>query len=448
MKYFIFILFLVSLIGCGKDASIDTKDYRDEDGDQIVDRDELSKRDQLIANLISMETIQGEIIFYEGISGIRKHRLTFSNEINLEKYALNLLMKNRKGLEKGYHFSEFTHLRINSDIPQNIFDQKEYQVHLKFKPIKSKPKRIYFVSHDEKTTHFSWQQELTIKISKENFRLLLSGQAFFAVDYLEDKSPSFSQDRFATIRAKTYRTIIYDGQRTQVLYVSKKLKFEEILKSLDINEANHIEDINLFDMEENSHTSKWWFRIISEDDIVLVKENEANLKHHFIELFNHKKQILQRKNGVSKGEIKWSKPQHSRMILKLKGFKTELTFKIEKDEEFRGGGRDGDKCEYVYSHIDKTRKIELKTKDLEDSIVILTDGSESHHQIILKELINEWEIQVPEGIEDISINIKDLEKSMFRTTGLIQASCGGVKTSQTAVEGEFSLDITSYIEKI
>jgi hypothetical protein len=448
MKYFILILFLVSLIGCGKDAIIDTKDYRDEDGDQIVDRDELSKRDQLIANLISMETIQGEIIFYEGISGIRKHTLTFSNEINLEKYALNLLIKNRKGLERGHHFSEFTHLRINSDIPQNIFDQKEYQVQVKFKPLKSKPKRIYFVSHDEKTTHFPWLQEMTLKLTKENFRLLLGSKAFFAVDYLEDKSPSFSQDRFETIRAKTYRTIIYDGQRTQVLYVSKKLQFEEILKSLNINEANHIEDINLFDVEENSHTSKWWFRIISEDDILLVKESEANLKKLFIDLFEHRKQILQRKNGISGGEIKWSKPQHSRMILKLKGFKTELTFKIEKDEEFRGGGRDGDKCEYVYSHIDKTRKIELKTKDLEDSIVILTDGSESHHQIILKELINEWEIQVPEGIEDISLNIKDLEKSMFRTTGLIQASCGGVKTSQTAVEGEFSLDITSYIEKI
>jgi hypothetical protein len=201
-------------------------------------------------------------------------------------------------------------------------------------------------------------------------------------------------------------------------------------------------------MEENSNTSKWWFRIISEDDFVLVKESEANLKHHFIELFDQKKQILQRKNGVSKGEIKWSKPQHSRMILKVKGFKTELTFKIDKDEEFRGGGKDGEKCEYVYNLIDKTRKIELKTKDLEDSIVILTDGSESHHQIILKELIDGWEIQVPEGIEDISINIKNLEKSMFRTTGLIQATCGGVRTTQTAVEGEFSLDITSYIEKI
>ncbi len=448
MKFFLLILFLVSLIGCGKDARIDTKDYLDEDGDQIVDRDELSKKDQLIANLISMETIQGEIIFYEGISGIRKHTLIFSNELNLDRYALNLLIKNRKGLEKGYHFSEFTHLRINSVIPENTFDQKEYLLYLKFRPIKSKPKRIYFVSHDEKTTHFPWQQEMTLKISKENFRLLLSGKAFFAVDYLEAKSPSFSQDRVETIRTKTYRTIIYDGQRTQVLYVSKKLQFDEILKSLEINEANHIEEINLFNMGETSQNPKWWFRIISEDDIVLVKESEANLKHHFIELFDQKKQILQRKNGVSKGEIKWSKPQHSRMILKVKGFKTELTFKIDKDEEFRGGGKDGEKCEYVYNRIDKTRTIQLKTKDLEDSIVILTDGSESHHQIILKELIDGWEIQVPEGIEEISINIKDLEKSMFRTTGLIQATCGGVRTTQTAVEGEFSLDITSYIEKI
>jgi hypothetical protein len=448
MKYFIFFLFLISLIGCGKEMRIDNKYYRDEDGDQIVDRDELSKKDQLIANLISMETIQGEIIFYEGISGIRKHTLKFTNEINLERYALNLLIKNRKGLEKGSHFSEFTHLRINSKIPQNTFDQKDYQLHLKFNSIKTKPKRIYFVAYNEKTAHFSWQQEMTLNISKKDFHLLLSGQAFLAVDYLEEKSTSFSQDRFETIKNKTYRTIIHDGEKTQVLYVSKALQFDEILKSLDIQDARHIEDINLFNMEENSHASQWWFRIISEDDIVLVKESEANLKLHFIDLFEQKKQILQRENGLSKGEIKWSKPQDSRMILKLKGFKTELSFQDKRNVYYKGGKKDGDECIEIFNLINQKRYIQLTTQDILDHIFFKTDGSESHHQIILKELSHEWEIQVPEGIQEISINIKDLEKSMFRTTGLIQATCGGVKTSQTAIEGEFSLDITSYIEKI
>jgi hypothetical protein len=79
---------------------------------------------------------------------------------------------------------------------------------------------------------------------------------------------------------------------------------------------------------------------------------------------------------------------------------------------------------------------------------LTTDGSEAQHQIILIEINNGWEIQVPEGIKEISINIRDLERSMFRTTGLIQATCGGIRTNQTAIEGEFSLDITSYIEKI
>ncbi len=68
MKTLISLLSFILFSSCGNPSKTDSSSYLDDDGDQIVNRDERTSNDKSTANIIPLEKIEGEIEFYEGIS--------------------------------------------------------------------------------------------------------------------------------------------------------------------------------------------------------------------------------------------------------------------------------------------------------------------------------------------------------------------------------------------
>ena len=450
MKSLISLMSFILLFSCGKPTKTDSSIYLDDDGDQIVNRDEQTIKDKLTANIIPLEKIEGEIEFYEGISKLKKHKIQFSNELNLQEYSLNLLLKNRVILNLENHFSEFTSLKANIDTPISLNDQKEFNISIRFKNIKSFPNKIYLIKKKEIISTYEWSKELSIPISRENLLLFMGGKASFSISYLHKNLPTFSESRSSTIQSKTYRIFFNDGAKTQVFYISKKLTLSEIFSFFKINHASNIDDINLFHSFDDQNISRWWVRILNQDDLVFVFDYEAKLKHHFLNLFDIKKQSLLRKNGYAQNSLLFKKSPYARMYLEFTGVKTKLSFETRKRTQRSGGGHQGsyDRCDYFETFISKEDHHSIETLDFLEGLIFKSDGSATEHQLLLKESDSLWEVEVPAGIQEISIYLKNVDKSLYQKTGVTKSDCIPLKTTETATEGKLNLEVKSYVEKI
>ncbi len=450
MKSLISLMSFIMLFSCGKTTKTDSSVYLDDDGDQIVNRDEQTIKDKLTANIIPLEKIEGEIEFYEGISKLKKHKIQFSNELNLQEYSLNLLLKNRVILNLENHFSEFTSLKANLDTPISLNDQKEFNVNIRFKTIKSFPNKIYLIKKKEIISTYEWSKELSIPISRENLLLFMEGKASFSLSYLHENLPTFSESRSSTIQSKTYRIFFNDGAKTQVFYISKKLTLIEVFIFFKINQASNIDDINLFHSADGQNISKWWVRILNQDDLVFVFDHEAKLKRHFLNLFDIRKQALVRKNGYPQNSLHFIKSPYARMYLEFTGVKTKLSFDTRKRTHKSGGGHQGsyDRCDYYETFISKEDHHFIQTLDFIEGLNFKTDGSETEHQLQLKESDSLWEVEVPAGIQEISIYLRNIDKSLYKKTGVTKSDCLPLKMTDTATEGMLNLEVKSYVEKI
>jgi hypothetical protein len=278
----------------------------------------------------------------------------------------------------------------------------------------------------------------------------MDGKASFSISYLHENLPTFSESRSSTIQSKTYRVFLNDGEKTQVFYISKKLSLNEIFIFFKINHASNIDDINLFHSLNDQTISKWWFRILNQDDLVFVFNNESKLRLHFLNLFDIRKQTLARKNGYAQNSLNFTKSPYARMYLEFTGIKTKLTFATRKKTQRSGGGHQGsyDRCDYQETFISKEDYHSIQTIDFLDGLIFKTDGSATEHQLQLKESDSVWEVEVPAGIQEISIYLRNIDKSLYQKTGVTKSDCIPLKTTETASEGMLNLEVKSYVEKI
>lgn len=452
MRYFIFLFFIFS---CGKNEMPKTEDLRDSDGDQVINRDEISKRDISIAGIQPIEEIKGSLEFYQGLSIQKKYTLNFSNNRNLDQYSKDLMVKDIHSFKMNEYFSEFSRLIFQSGEKIDFSNEELVQVKIQYSQTRSVPKKLFLVLPDKKIVLGDWKQTMYFQLTKEQLKRIISHEGFLTLSFLDSKANFFHQTRALSIEEKTYRVFVNDGQDTNSYYISKERTFSEILNLLKIDSYQMIDDWNLLTTTIPQDSPTWWIRIINKNDIVIVFENLRNLSNHYFSQFEKLTSKIGRINGFSKPDSKIIKNINSKALIKIRGLRTKLSFKEEKIERWRGrGGIEGtyDFCVDLYRKVVRERPVFFDLNFLIQNLRIETSPHHLLDQIKMNELKDEigtfWELVIPAGIEELKMSLINLNPKEYLATGHYSSTCDRVKPPLRSIEGHLELKIESYIEKI
>ena len=452
MKYFIFILFIIS---CGKHEMPKIEDLRDSDGDQVINRDELSERDKSIAGIQPIEEIKGTFEFYQGLSIQRKYTLSFSNNKNLDQHSKDLMVKDIHSLKMNDYFSEFSSLVLKSDEKIEVNQEDFFQVKIQYTQTRSIPKKLFLVLPKEKIFLGEWKEIMYVQLTKDQLKKILSQEGILTLSFLDSKANFFHQTRAESIEEKTYRVFLNDGEKTNSYYISKQLSFLEILNLLKIEAYQMIDESNLLTTTIPQDSPTWWIRIINKNDIVIVYENLRNLSNHYFSHFEKLTSKVERINGFSKTESKVNKSLSSKALIKIRGLRTKLSFKEDKVERWRGsGGVEGshDFCIDLFRKIVNEKPVLFDLNFLIQNLRIEILPHSLFDQIKINELKDEigtfWEIILPSGIEELKMSLTNLNSKEYLATGHYSSTCDRLKPLLRSIEGRLELNIESYIEKI
>lgn len=416
------------------------QDFRDSDGDQVLNKDEEQQMGKFVAQTIPLERIEAVLEFYTGLNNVEKHTYELKNQFDLNQYSKNLLVRNLSALKQTDHFSEFSTLTLEQS-GQIILPKEEiFKIHLRFRTKKSHPQNLYLYKSGLKTLIAAWKPMMQIELTHQQLAEILGGESFL---YL-----SFDESSEDSVAKKTYRVFINDGAQARAYYISKELTLEEMLSKFSINTFKFIGEENLLTTVIFPSVPEWWVRKFG-DNIIVVKEDLKIISEHYFKGFNKFYSEAKRVNGVSGAPFKLSKPLEARALLRITGKRTQVNFHTY-DREYRSGsgGKDGDhnQCK------DYLRK-SLPEKDiLFDTIFLSSQMILSHHHVVLREFKHGseilWELEIPAGFENFTLGLSSLNSKDYVETGLYSSNCAHKKVARQATEGRLELKIEAYIEKI
>lgn len=451
MRLFIIFIFLVS---CGKFNMPGYQDYGDSDGDQVFNKDETSFSDKKIAAVIPLEDVEAKLDFYEGLSNLKKHSLILGNNLDLNKYSKDLLVKSENHLKVNDYFTEFTSLQLKEEPEIYLEEQKFFPITLSFSKMKSAPENIYYVNGEEKILLGKWGPALQLSLTRGQLTAILKRQAQLSFSYLEDKRPYSDQSRAESIKDKTYRIFLNNGKTTVIYYVSKELKLEEILALFKIPEYRFVHDQNLLTTQITETQPEWWIRIIHKREIVVIFEDLKNLSAHYLKACKKVSQRLSRVNGYAMNEIDLLKDAKSKTLLTLSGslqrvdFATKFKILAIKNP---APGQDT-KCQQRSLEPTAETELPLTLAFLEKNLIFQSAGRNQAEQVVIREHRGEkgliWEIQIPEGIDKIHIGLKNVDAQEYIATGPYSTDCFRTPPVMRTHESRLELNIEAFIENI
>jgi hypothetical protein len=451
MKTLILLLIFVS---CGKNLMPGVQDYRDSDGDQILNRDETNEREKLLAGFQPLEKIEAEVELFQGISNPKKVTFILSNEIDLNRFSKDLMTTPTSSLKMSTYFSEFTSLRIQDTAPFILAEQESFFIRLKFKTLRSQPKTLLLAGKNEKFFLGPWMPIINLKLSKIQLQRILNGDMFLTLSFLDSKANFFHQTRAQSIEEKTYRIFYNNGEQTNTYYISKELSFDQVLSFLNVNHYKFIDEENLLTTTLSLELPEWWVRIINKNDIILVKDSLRNLSDHYLaklyrQLFNFK-----RSNGKSESAITLDNHHQNRFLLTIRGRKVLNIFKETSSSHRRGGGRDGDHdlCIDLYRKLVREDQASIDLQFLKENLMIETRKGILFDEIKMRELKDEsgtfWELEFPPGHLHVKIALKNLSPREYFPTGHYSSTCEPTYPILKTNEGYLDLNLEAYLEKI
>ena len=430
------------------------QDYRDSDGDQILNRDETNEREKLLAGFQPLEKIEAEVELFQGISNPKKVTFILSNEIDLNRFSKDLMTTPTSSLKMSTYFSEFTSLRIQDTAPFILAEQESFFIRLKFKTLRSQPKTLLLAGKNEKFFLGPWMPIINLKLSKIQLQRILNGDMFLTLSFLDSKANFFHQTRAQSIEEKTYRIFYNNGEQTNTYYISKELSFDQVLSFLNVNHYKFIYEENLLTTTLSLELPEWWVRIINKNDIILVKDSLRNLSDHYLaklyrQLFNFK-----RSNGKSESAITLDNPHGNRFLLTIRGRKVLNIFKETSSSHRRGGGRDGDHdlCIDLYRKLVREDQASIDLQFLKENLMIETRKGILFDEIKMRELKDEsgtfWELEFPPGHLHVKVALKNLSPREYFPTGHYSSTCEPTYPILKTNEGYLDLNLEAYLEKI
>jgi hypothetical protein len=465
------LLLLILIISCGKQVNGPYIDFKDADGDQIINAQEKGI-EKYIAHSKSIGPIQGVMSFRNSQKNNERVEVPFGNDFDYKSQGLRLLTTNKLNLKTDPYFTDWSKVRFKSKFRSFVKSRDDLiEIKFNFTNIPNDSLLIFIQSQNKKKYLAKTSGNLTLNISSKDFFNLSTGDSFLFFEEMElkDSTKEFEiSNRLESIRKTTYPVIWYDGEKGKILYISKKFKFDQFLLSQKISHLFYADELELFFPETNSSKLEWWTRKIDNGYRILVKTHLSEISNFYKKDLISKTTSIQRLNGINQNELKIQKNLKARFYLQIKGTQTLLSFKERKKRITYAagqGGREGDRyhydCTYYYNEIADRQKITLSREDLLKYIRVQSELGpiDLNQSILFKEEVTEngykWIIGFDTLASDITIKLLNKNSKSYHKTGLINNKCDKNENPKERVqfrllnnEEKLNLNITSYVEKI
>lgn len=441
-------LILLTLISaCGKHTQPKADDIRDSDGDHIQNYME-SDFDKYVANIEELKEVKGVIRFTSDIN----REFSFSNSYDRLSRSIDMITGNEKQISYEEYFSEWSKTELNNPTRLNL-NQEMYNVTIEFADGSDEPNEVLLLKNNIHLRLGNWSKAMKVRLTSQDLASLVAGESKLVMVKKFKPSLKDARDSNLTIKEKTYRVYVNDGNDTQVYYVSKDLEFEKFLAQLKIEQTVSINEDYLFFGSNETNETKWFSRELSNGEKVAVKSNFSELRKVFLKRFDYQKKIIGRNNGKTLDSIFLQNKEGSKVYLRVNSLsKTFRTFsESSQTRGLGGGGREGNaegRCTYY------TRRISSETVhplNLEEMIKEISTESfnPAHVETFENDNGTYWEMKLDTLNPNSILSFNSLSSQGYHVVGEYRSSCGSV-TSRTMMhtEGKLSIEVESYVEKI
>jgi hypothetical protein len=451
-------LLLLALISCGNHEEPRALDLHDHDGDQVLNYEE-TDFDKYVANIEALGNVSGVLTFNLNIP----IEIKFSNKVNLEEKTLDLITINEDRLKSDDYFSEWTQLLLETSQEPIELKRTHYKVRIEFSSGSDKAGEIVLKKDKEIVSLGAWSQEMDLRIEANDLKAIISGKHSIFLRKFFPKTPLFQTRPDDTIREKTYRVYLHDGNQSSILYVSKNLSFLDLQKLKGI-ESHQVKTEEEFIFRENIPLSGWYSREFSNGDKVLVKTDLEKLRSEFLKDYDHKKTALTRENGNALNAIEFNNFPKAKVFMKIRvGEMTVRTFREEKtDKSYRisgMGGREGNGPEEVVcTQYTRTINQEFHAQAGLDSFLENLSVPVIHDASVTEQTDEKgifWHMKLAPEQEKLVLSLLSKDPATYRVTGLYRVSCLGnyrgkfpLSTVHTNDEGKLSYEVETFVEKL
>ncbi|WPU65775.1 hypothetical protein [Peredibacter starrii] len=449
MRWLIFLL----IISCGKHQEPKALDLRDNDGDQIVNANELDG-DNYIANVETIGSMKGKLLVqHNGILEVDFNNQTMN--------ASEVITASEKKISETKYFSEGSKI-LMENAPKLEFKSNLYKVSLQFNETNSHPDEIYF-SHDSRKFFVTeWKKFVSFELTSSDLKLIMEGNAHFILTKKYAKKASgFEASEDITVTRKTYRVFLGEESKSRVLYVSKQHEFEELLKDLKIYQSTEIKEDDLFFHAKEISNKTWFYRHFKNGDKALVYSEIQNLSELFKKRFTITKQVVSRENGKTLNELKIDNKNLPQIYLKIRPSRTMRKFRPDqkqtKHSEGGGGGREGNGRSWSYcTHFLTLFENLAPEAPLAWEVIgeLGLHGKEFQYQEEYDEKGSYLNIKAATTENEIKLSLPNRPATTFKITGQNTVKCDSGNKHvisppvSTNEEAKFSLEIESYVEKL
>lgn len=438
-------LLLIIIVACGKHKTPRALDLNDNDGDQVVN--ELDE-DKDLANIHALAPMKGALRYQHQN---RNFEIGFATLRDLKTDSLSLLA--RAGIKKEEHFSEWSKLRLETVGEASLSGSKLFDVKLMFESSEGQASNVVIKIGNNVRILKEWKENMVIQMGRQELECVLKDKCHLGLIPKGWKAAGPIKDR-------TARVFFFDGERASVLYVSKKLKWEDFLERFSVHDPQTVQKESLFSPRDGQGP-QWWTKDLGDGDKVLAYVPFDLLRIHFLKGLSESRSSIQRENGMSKKILRIEKNKNGRAYLFLRPKRTLRAFVSRKKEFTRqdgGGGREGNGSER-YKCQNWIREIESEHEDTPDLNYLLSNLKIAADQRPVDlENIQEgqdekgpfWMLTLGTGSSEVVFSLIDMPKNDLVITGIYRSSCQDPveSTPNTHPEAKFILETKAFIENL
>lgn len=448
-------LILMMLISCGKHEEPVKLDLGDSDGDQILNMNETGSN-KYISEVEKLGSVKGILRFAQDAGMVD---IILSNEIE-SNHSLKLMVTRKDKIKNEEYFNEWSRLKLAS-IPSFNSKGPQQKFQLRFETNSDIPDEVQFVKGQEITSLGKWSPVMDIILSSEDFKSLIAGHSYIAVRKKVTPSPLFDVDRLQTVKNKTSRVYFFDGKETSILYVSKEISFEDLLRHLDIREVSEVTEEELFFNGLRNNTKGWFKRNLPNGDKVLVKTGLTELREELFKRYTYQKTVIFRENGAPQNSIGLNNKKGAKVFLRFSNLNQvarafgESTNVVTHSIVTGVRGRRRAVCEH-YNRSVQEEKIILP--GLDELLTNISNPAALLNALTVEQIGEKnlyWEMQLKDPQENIQLSFLARPESTYTVTGEYDNSCRkwiskyrlGASYS-TNSEAKFSFEIETFVENV
>lgn len=448
-------LVLFLLFSCGKHKTPEAVDLLDADGDQILNSMEASESDKHIANFEPLGSIKGSLKF----NHTTPVELTFANKMSSHKDALKLMVGRSDDISYREYFSEWSRVEFDHKVKPVDLKKNFYTLHLHFESNGTVPEEVILINKDEKIFLGNWSSIMRIDLSKAQLEDLLSGRAHLAFRKKFQKTEQYNVTADESIKNKTYRVYLYDGEKTRVYYISKEFPFDHFKDLMKISQTEIYEMDKIFFSSPEQLNKKWFERKFKNGDLALVLSSAVEMRENLLQRFEYQKTVLQRINGRPQSPLSFKNKPAATVYLKMTSLKTERFFvETERNIEYKVGNlaREGHvyQCLHKLRSVAEERKVPTSIYDFYQNLEV-TNANLIQIEENLAEDRFSWEIKMTSEVGNTIFSVSPRAPSTYVITGEYGQKCKNKATAlklvdaqETNTEGKLSFTIESFVEKL